>query len=263
MKSKLLTFFVTSALASIAVLNVSNAWAADGDKFTFATGFDYSSGKYGTSDTTDILSIPIVGMYQTSSWVLKLTVPYVRITGVGDVVLGGKRIKAPTTTTTTKSTTQSGLGDVIAAATYNVYSGSENNFGVDVTGRVKFGTASTTLGTGENDYAAQVGVYKRSGSFTSMMALGYEALGSPTGVDLNNMTYGTLAGDYKFTDQTNGGVEMRVSEKPSTIGAVQQELTIYVNHRIDNSFNIRGYALKGFSDGSADNGFGMMVSSEF
>lgn len=259
MKSKLLTFFVASALGSIAVLNVSNAWAADSNRFTLATGFDYSSGKYGTAYNTDILSIPIVGMYQTGSWVLKLTVPYVRITGVGDVLLGGKRIKAPTTTTT-KSTTQSGLGDVMAAATYNVYSGSENNFGVDVTGRVKFGTASTTLGTGENDYAAQMGAYKRFGGFTSMMALGYEVLGSPAGVDLNNVSYGTLIGDYKFTEQINGGAEMRVSEKPSAIGAVQQELTIYLNHRIDNSFNIRGYALKGFSDGSADNSFGLIAS---
>lgn len=229
MKSKLLSFFVTSALGSISVLNASSAWAADGDKLTFATGFDYSSGKYGTANATDILSIPIVGMYQTGSWVLKLTVPYVRITGVGDVVLGGKRIKAPTTTTTTKSKTQSGLGDVIAAATYNVYSDSDNSFGVDVTGRVKFGTASTTLGTGKNDYAAQMGMYKRFGGFTSMMALGYEALGSPAGFDLNNVTYGTLGGKYKFTDQTNGGIEMRVSGKPSAIGAPQRELTIYMN----------------------------------
>lgn len=262
MNSKLLTFFVTSALGSIAILNVPDAWAADGDKFTFATGFDYSSGKYGTADTTDILSIPIVGMYQTGSWVLKLTVPYVRITGVGDVVLGGKRIKAPTTTTTTKSTTQSGLGDVIAAASYNVYSDSDNNFGVDVTGRVKFGTASTTLGTGETDYAAQVGMYKRFGGFTSMMALGYEALGSPVGVDLNNVTYGTLGGKYEFTDQTNGGIEMGVSEKPSAIGAQQRELTMYLNHKIDNGLSLRGYVLKGFADGSADSGFGMMVATD-
>lgn len=262
MKRKLLNFFVASALGSIAALNVSNAWAADGDTLTFATGFDYSTGKYGTANNTDILSIPIVGRYQTGSWVLKLTVPYVRITGVGDVLLGGKRIKAPTTTTTTRSSTQSGLGDVMAAATFNVYSGSENNFGVDMTGRVKFGTASTKLGTGENDYAAQVGVYKRFGGITSMMALGYEALGSPAGVDLNNVTYGTLIGDYKFTDQTNGGAEMRLSEKPSAIGAAQRDLTVYVNHRINSSLSLRGYVLKGFADGSADSGYGLMIATD-
>lgn len=259
MKSKLLTFFVASALGSIAVLNVSNAWAADGGKFSLAAGFDYSSGKYGSANTTDILSIPVVGMYQTGSWALKLTVPYVRVSGFGDVVLGGKRIKA---TSATKSTTKSGLGDVLATAVYNVYSGSENNFGVDLTGKVKFGTASTALGTGENDYAAQVGVYQRFASFTSMAALGYEVLGSPVGVNLNNVTYGTLGGDYKFTDQTNSGAEIRLSEKPSAIGAQQRELTVYVNHRIDNSLRLRGYILKGFADGSADSGFGVLVSAD-
>lgn len=48
-----------------------------------ASGFDNSTGKYGSSDTTDILSIPVVGIYNSGLWVFKLTVPYVRVSGVG------------------------------------------------------------------------------------------------------------------------------------------------------------------------------------
>lgn len=256
MKNRLLAIFVMCSLGN------ATAYAADGDNFYMATGFDYSSGRYGSASTTTILSIPVVGRYETDLWVFKLTVPYIRISGVGDVVSGGKRFKAATTAKTI-STTRSGLGDVVAAATYNLYSGSENDSGADLTGRVKFGTADTDLGTGQNDYAAQVDVYRGFDRFTAMGALGYEVLGSPAGVDVNNVAYGTLGGAYRFTGQTSGGAEMRLSQKPSTAGAEQRELTVYASHRMDEGLDVRGYVLKGFADGSPDSGFGVMVSSGF
>ncbi|HUV99693.1 MAG TPA: transporter [Gallionella sp.] len=247
----------------IGVLGNATAWAVEGDSTVLATGFDYSSGKYGSANTTDILSIPVVGIYKTGLWAFKLTVPYVRISGPGDVLPNGMRIKAATTTKSTKSTTHSGLGDIVAAATYNVYTESEGNPGVDLTGKIKFGTASTSLGTGQNDYAVQVDVYQSFDRFTPMAALGYEILGSPAGVDVNNVVYGSLGGDYKFTDQTNGGLIMRLAQKPSAIGADQRELSAYINHKLDEHLNISGYVLKGYSDGSPDSGFGVMVSSKF
>lgn len=254
---------MVSILGGVAALAASGTWAADGDNFSLATGFDYSTGKYGSADTTDILSIPVVGMYSTDSWTFKLTVPYVRISGVGGVLPGGRRMKSPTVTINTKSTTQSGLGDVIAAASYNLYAGSENGFRVDLTGKVKFGTADTALGTGQNDYAAQVDVYQRFDGFTAMGALGYEALGSPAGVSMNNVAYGILGGYYQVTDQTGSGAEMKLSQKPSAIDAEQRELTVYVSHGTDEGLNVRGYLLKGFADGSPDSGFGVLVSSGF
>lgn len=256
MKNRLLAIFVMGSLG------IATAYAADDGNLYMATGFDYSSGKYGSATTTTIFSIPVVGRYETDLWVFKLTVPYIRISGAGNVVSGGKRFKAVTTTTAI-STTRSGLGDVVAAATYNFYSESENNSGADLTGRVKFGTADTDLGTGQNDYAAQVDFYQGFDRFTAMGALGYEVLGSPVGVDVNNVAYGTLGGAYQFTDQTSGGAEMRLSQKLSAAGAEQRELTVYASHRMDEGLNVRGYVLKGFADGSPDSGFGVMVSSSF
>ncbi|OFZ66942.1 MAG: hypothetical protein A2V79_05210 [Betaproteobacteria bacterium RBG_16_56_24] len=264
MENKLLTVFLASNLGIVAAFAATGAWAVEGGNFDLATGFDYSSGKYGSASATSIFSIPVTGRYMTGLWVFKLTVPYVRISGTTDVVSGGKRFRAITTTaTTTVSTTRSGLGDVVAAATYDAYSGSEDDFGIYLTGRVKFGTADTSLGTGQNDYAAQADVYQGFDSFTAMGALGYEVLGSTTGVDLNNVVYGTLGGNFQFTDQTSSGAEMRLSQKPSAAGAGQRELTVYASHRIGESLSVRGYALKGFSDGSPDSGFGVMVSSDF
>jgi hypothetical protein len=261
MNHKLLKLILVGALSNAAALACSGAWADDAGNFSVASGFDYSSGKYGSADTTDILTIPVVGFYNSGLWMFKLTVPYVRITGVGGVLSDGRRVKSTTATANARSTTHSGLGDVIAAASYNLYSGSDDGLRVDLTGKIKFGTADTTLGTGKNDYAAQADVYQSFDGFTAMGALGYEVLGSPAGVDMNNVVYGVLGGYYQMSGQTGGGLEMKVAQKPSAIGAEQRELTAYAIHRIDENLKIRGYVLKGFADGSPDSGFGVLLTA--
>ena len=258
MKSKLLAIILSGSLAG-AALPYHGAWAADGDSASLGAGFEYSTGKYGLTSNTDILTIPVVGTYKTGLWLFKLTVPFVRVSGVDGVLADGRRVKS---TTTTRKTTYSGLGDVVAAATYNIYAERDQNFWVDLTGKVKFGTASTNLGTGQNDYAAQADVYQGFDRFTAMGALGYEVLGSPVGVTMNNVVYGILGGYYRITDQTGGGAEMRVAQKPSAIGAEQRELTLYISQKIDRDTKFRAYVLKGFADGSPDSGFGILVTSE-
>jgi len=266
MKNRLLAIFVMCSLGNAA------AYAADGSIY-MAAGFDYSSGKYGSDTTTTILSIPVIGMYLSGDWMFKLTVPFVRITGDGTVIpgmggvvpgkgggmSGGGGMGGPGNATA--STTQSGLGDVIAAATYNIYSGIENARRLDLTGKVKFATADAGLGTGENDYAAQVDVYQGFDSFTAMGSLGYQVLGDPPGADFSNAAFGIIGGYYQFTDQTGAGAEMRLSQKLYATGEGPRELTAYVSHHFDKNLKINAYVLKGFSDGSPDSGFGVLLTS--
>jgi len=265
MKSKLLAIFVMGSLGNAA------AYAAEGDNFYMSAGFDYSSGKYGTDTTTTMLYIPVIGMYLTGDWILKLTVPFIRITGDGTVIPGmGGAVPGSGGSVSggggggskgSASTTQSGLGDVIAAATYNIYSGIENARRVDLTGKYKFATADAGLGTGENDYAAQVDVYQGFDSFTAMGSLGYQVLGDPPGGDFSNAAYGIFGGYYQFTEQTYAGAEMRLSQKLYATGAGPRELTAYVTHQFDKNLKINAYVLKGFSDGSPDSGFGVLLTS--
>ena len=259
MKNYPIISFAFGILGCWAAIASPGAWAADEDKFSMAYGFDYSTGIYGAASSTSILSIPVTGMYSSGLWAFKLTVPFVRISGPGGVLPNGIRTKA---VSSSKNTTESGLGDVVVAATYSIYSGYDKESWVYLTGKVKFGTADTGIGTGENDYAAQADMYQSFNRFTALGALGYQVLGSPAGVDMNNVVYGILGGYYQVTDQTGGGVEVKVSQKPSAIGAEQQELTAYVSHSIEDGLKIRGYVLKGLADGSPDNGFGLLVSSD-
>src|SRR5215471_16743727 len=147
------------ALCALA-LSMANqsATAADPNPWGLGVGFDYSSGTYGESQSTDILYIPVIGKYEIEDWSFKLTVPYISVRGPGNVIPGlGEVNRTPATVTT-----QSGLGDIVAAATYILYAGDASAPGWDLTGKIKFGTADANkgLGTGENDYSVQVDVYK-------------------------------------------------------------------------------------------------------
>ena len=96
--------------------------------------------------------------------------------------------------TNTTRTTESGLGYIVAGATYNVID-QEDTSGwiVDLNGRVKFDTASASrgLGSGKTDYAVQANVYKW--------------LGEPTRVSYDNVVCGSLGGGYKFSKDTSFG----------------------------------------------------------
>lgn len=251
-------------LAAVMVLFATGA-LADEEQDSYLTmmlGYESTSGKYGAASTTDIVTIPVSALYETGRWAMKLTVPYLQVTGEGDVIAsgGGRGGRTTSTTLTTIRTTRSGLGDVAAMLTYNVYAAEDVDAGIDLAGRVKFGTASKTLGTGMNDYAAQLYAYRAIGDFTPSIILGYEVLGSSAEVPLDNVYYGTVAGDYRFGELTNGGVEYRYAQKASVTAAEQREAVLYANRQVGRDTYLRGYLLKGYSDGSPESGYGVVLS---
>ena len=104
------------ALSGVALLLVSQSGAAaEPGPLTLSTGFDYSSGKYGGSQSTDILYVPFTGRYRLDPWMFRLTVPYISVTGPDTVIPGIGAVGRPVAPIATRS----GLGDVIAAATYS------------------------------------------------------------------------------------------------------------------------------------------------
>lgn len=241
---------------------IHTGYAAEQGNFSLTSGLDYSSGKYGGTQSTEILYIPLTGKYEVDRWTFKLTVPYVRITGPGGVTRDTGVYKASGTTRTTAS----GLGDIVAGASYNLYaSGVANALLVDLTGKVKFGTADETkgLGTGKTDYSTQVDIYKTVNQFTAFGTLGYKVLGSPAGTQLHNVAYVSLGSSYKFTPQTSGGLILDLREKASATGAPQRELTAFVSHKLDANWKTQAYLVKGFADGSPDWGGGAMLTRAF
>src|SRR5437764_8948928 len=101
------------------------------DGITLGTGFDYTSGSYGASQKTDILYVPFYARYETGRALFRLTVPYVRITGPGNVLgAGADRVTIPGRAGARR--TESGLGDIVASAFYNVLSERTSAIGLEL-----------------------------------------------------------------------------------------------------------------------------------
>jgi hypothetical protein len=257
-KNRVIISLLAGALGCTATFANSKAWAEDG-QFSLSSGFDPRPGEYATNNTTGLLSIPTVGKYETGPWVFKLTVPDLGISGTGNVVPEFERIRPGSSA----NNTQYGFGNnTVAAATYNIYSGSVSTFGIGLTGKVKLGMADKLkgLGIGQNDYAAQADAYQSFDKFTALGSLGYKFPGNPAGISSDSVIYGSFGGIYQLNNQMSGGVDISLAQSPSAATTEQQRhLTAYVSHMINKSLKARGYVLKGFTNGSPDTGLGAQV----
>jgi len=237
------------------------SWADKNGKVSVATGFDSTSGTYGTGSTTNILTIPVIGKYEADTWLLKLTVPYLRISTIGGVIpgLGVGPMKKPGQVNVT---TQSGLGDIVAAGTYYAIEGDEGTPGLDLTTKIKLPTANKDagLGTGEVDYALQADVYQSKDKTTLTASLGRKFLGSSAALPLNDVFYGSVGGSYRMSDKTSIGLNLDAAQASSSSGSNLLELSANLSHKLDKNRKIQGYVLKGLADGSPDTGLGVLIT---
>ncbi len=250
--------FVVIFVASLAQL----AHAEANGKFSLETGMDVNSGKYGRADSTDILYLPVTARYQGGAWSFKVTIPWLQISGPGNVING---IGLTGAAATTARTTQSGLGDVVVAASNNVYNNAASGTMVNLTGKVKLGTADSAkgLGTGQNDYALQADLYQVRHDLTAFGTFGYRMYGSPATYTLNNVLYGYFGGSYKFTPASSGGIMFNFSQKVVTTGSSHAEAILFASHKLGEEWKAQGYVLKGYTNSVPDWGAGANLTYLF
>lgn len=248
---------------------------------SFSAGANYFSGKYGTTTTTDIWSVPLVFGYDSGSWHYKLTVPYIRITGTGDVVPGVGKVQnsnplglgrgrllggggTPAGGTPTR-TTASGLGDVVAQASYTLFYDTASRFGMDLGTKIKFGTADANkgLGTGQNDYGLNLDAYKGIGNWTLFGGVGYTDYGSSRYIKLNNGANANVGFSFKASDSDSLGAYYDYRQRISDFGHQQSEVSGFWNHHITDTTRLQAYVLAGFTNGSPDWGAGASLKWSF
>lgn len=250
-----------AALVTVPAMFATPLSALADDPLSLGVGFDYTAGKYGDTTSTSILEVPVVGRYQSDNVTLMLTVPYISVTGPGGVIQGIGRVGRATTRTTTA--TSSGLGDVVASAGYTVHS--SDALALDVFGNVKFGTADATkgLGTGENDYSAQVDGYYTLAQTTMFATAGYKVYGSTAAIPLDNAPYGALGVSQDLGDKTSAGARLDIEKSPSVFEEDQRYMTVFVSQEVSNKTYVRAHLMKGFTNSTADYGFGAMITGYF
>lgn len=232
---------------------------------TLGTGFDYTSGKYGSSETTDILYIPFYARYEAGRATFRLTVPYIRITGPGNVVgSGADRVVLPGPPGPRR--TESGLGDIVASGFYTVLSERSSVIGLDLGAKVKLGTADEAkgLGTGENDYSLQADLFKPlGGGYTLFGSLGHRWYGNPPGIDFKNVFYLSLGAAYRFSAERSAGVAYDYRPEIIAGGGEISELTVYVSQRLSREWKLQPYAVLGFGRASPDYGVGLQIAYSY
>ena len=249
--------------ALLAVLAVGPT-AALGEGLTLGTGVDYSSGEYGDTQETEVWYVPVTGKYETGLWTFRLVVPLLRITGPGNVIgAGDGQVTIPGASTTVR--TESGLGDIVGSAFYNLIDERDSAFGLDLGAKVKLGTGDSDkgLGTGENDYSVQVDVFKPIGVIDAFGSLGYRMYGDPPGVELHNVVYGSVGGSYRMSSETSVGMAYDFRPSITPTGSRVSEVTAFVSKRLSRELKLQAYALTGFSDASPDFGIGVMVNYSY
>lgn len=253
-----MVFIMRSTLLLAACL-ISATASAEG-KLTMSTGFEYSSGDYGSAADTEIWMVPLSLKYQSGSMTLRAATSWLHITGPGGVTPEGEPVSGGGA-----STTEQGMGDVTASVAWNLLDERKYALGLDLGAKIKFGTADEkkSLGTGENDYALYAEVFKPLGAWYPSFKLGYNWKGDPSGIDYRNVWYGSLGTGYRLSKTYSLGAFYDWRQKLTAGGNPVSETMVYFNTRLNDHNKLNVYLISGFSDASPDWGAGMSFTHTF
>jgi len=230
-----------------------------------AVGAEYTTGKFGQPEKTETLYVPVVLRHETGPWVLKATVPWLRVTGPANVIgAGADRVVVPGASTGRR--TESGLGDIVLSGFYNLMDERKGGLGLDVGAKVKLPTADDTkgLGTGELDYAAQLDFFRPFDTTTTLFgSIGYRVYGDPAGITLKDVFYASIGASYRMSQQQSVGVAYDYRPAIVNGGGKVSEATLFFSNRLSPEWKLQLYGVIGFADASPDAGIGALLERRF
>ena len=256
----MITVRITSLLGCLAALCGATALAQDDSpRYTLSAGAEYTTGTYGGDTDIEDFYVPLKATMDFDRMSFRITLPYLSVRAPEGTVItgpGGEPIPG-----TGDIVTNSGIGDVIGSVTiFDVFRNRRLGLAMDLTGKVKFGTADVDkgLGTGENDFTVQADVLKFADRITWIGSVGYKFRGQPLGAVLDDAWLVSAGGIYKFTRDVRAG--MFFDYRGSSIGAdPAQELSVFFSNRISTDWRLQAFLFKGFTDSGADWGAGLQV----
>jgi outer membrane putative beta-barrel porin/alpha-amylase len=245
-------------LAGMALFGTAlSAWplqASAAVNWDVATGFDYSTGKYGAPTDTSVLSIPLGLRAQLDKFRLELTVPYLQVHGPGTsasgVVVDGSNLV----------TTRSGLGDISMGAAWLLHQDTQSFPGIELAGAVKLPTASLELGTGKFDYSIQANLaHWISPSVLLFGALGYQWLGDFRGFILKDGVTAQGGVNVRTGEALNIGLSAYYRQPYYQTLSDQFSVSPYALWSFASHWRVSGYGLVGFTNASPRIGGGVRL----
>jgi hypothetical protein len=225
----------------------------------FATGADYSVGRYGAAEDTKVLYLPLTVRARTERWRVEATVPYLSVEGPGSFVGGGGPIFIPPGGAGVSR--RSGLGDVVLGAGWTVSPAAVGRPSVELFGSVKLPTADEALGTEKTDLSVAINLnHYVSQKLWVSGGVGYEWLGDPSAYRLEDGLFGNLGLGYAPNDRLSYGAGLNFRHR--TTDALDAQLTAspWISWRPSPTWGVTTYGYAGLNSSSPDYGIGFQLS---
>lgn len=229
-------------------------------RVSFSTGLDYSSGEYGGTETTEVISAPLGVRFAVDDWSFRASTSYLHITGPADVSEEGE---AGGGVGAVRVGTEQGLGDTTVSVerALRQIGGSDAYLEVSARARLPTGDEERGLGVGAVDYSVvtEAGVSSRRGGFN--ISVGYRFLGQPDeGPERRDGLQAGAGAWLPVGRRTRIGVygnwreaSVEGNDDPANAGA-------YVSHRMTQRLRVTFTASSGLSDASPDYTAGVRFS---
>lgn len=242
--------------AALAVLFTTPVTAAD---LSVETAPEFTTGKYGDTVATDVASVPITARWRDDRISLKAKLPYLAVTGPGDVVADigplGSREK--------RRKTERGIGDLTLTGAYGIARNVGGLLDLDLATAVKLPTASARrgLGTGQTDFAIELDL-----AMPILPTLSFDAtagrrfIGDPAGVQLRDVLYGSAQVTLDLTERFAFGIEASGQQRVTADGRPIIEAAVFADYRLSPEISIGAQVFRGFTRDSVEIGIGLSIA---
>ncbi|MFK5915199.1 MAG: hypothetical protein QM484_12565 [Woeseiaceae bacterium] len=254
------TMSITAALLTAPVFAAEN---------TITTGYDYTSGKYGSDTTTNVEVIPVTLNRIDGAWSLKLTIPYIRVTGNGTVIpgtIGSTSFSSGAFggggASSTSTVVNSGLGDITGSIGYGFSPG--NSF-FEVSTKVKLGTADASkgLGSGENDYYFQFDGVIGNVDVIPFFTAGYVITGDSSSTTYKDVPYGSVGLMFKQSKSQTVGISYDYKKSTFDGSENQQQVSAFLSVKNSQGWSTTFSGLLGLTNASPDFGLSIYFTNTY
>ena len=227
---------------------------------TITTGYDVSEGTYGATTTTTIHYVPVSIKYQESDWNMKITIPWMKMTGSTATVDSSGNVISTSTGT---ASTISGIGDIVTSYTYLFPAiGQNRSHFLDGTVKLKLPTADETnnLGTGKADLTLQLDYFYSTSGIMPFMTVGYKKFGQPDTYTLNSVWFSSMGAQKGVTKSASIGLIWDYQQATTSTGTHKNEFMAYSSIKLGKKWSSTFYYVTGTTSSSVDNEAGFTLS---
>ncbi len=220
-------------------------------RFSFTSGLDYSSGDYGGTEDTEIVTVPLIGRLTMDNWEVRVSVPYRSITGPADIDEDGGAEGGGIA----RTDTESGLGDTTIDVTYKFDEVLGEDTYFETTGRVRLPTGDEDkgLGNGATDYGV-IGELGYGGDSNGVyVSAGRRFLGdNDSGTEREDGWQAGVGGWIRAGERSRIGVSYTWREATRDGRDDPSEAGAYFSHALSDQLRVSVSAAAGLSDASPD-----------